>query len=124
MMDQFWLLTEYPGKSRADEHNFAIRNRIVAAMAEDTIDIESGQKGGSLITASLAGGYNRDVFAFTGKTTDSLSAGCNRLIYTNKATLLTSAAQFAEAMGWENTAVPGHRSSPQQKVLFTQLSPE
>lgn len=125
MLEQGGLLTEFPGKSKPDRHNFPIRNRVVAGMADATIVVESGLKGGSLITATLANGYNREVFAFPGKITDPLSAGCNRLIYTNKATLLTSAAQFAEAMGWES-AVPANKSPAalQQESLFAGLSPE
>ena len=37
-----------------------------------------------MITAELANGYNKDVFAFPGKTTDTKSAGCNYLIKTIK----------------------------------------
>jgi DNA processing protein len=43
---------------------FPSRNRIVAGMCDATIVIESGVKGGALITADIANSYNRDVFAF------------------------------------------------------------
>src|SRR5205814_8859616 len=93
-----------------------------AGMSDATIVIESGIKGGSMVTAELANGYNRDVFAFPGKVTDSKSAGCNYLIKSNKAVLLTEAQQLIEMMGWEQTKKkPGLRS---QKEIFIELSKE
>ena len=62
------LLTEFTSNTKPDKHNFPIRNRIVAGMSDATIVIETGIKGGSMITAELANGYNKDVFAFPGKT--------------------------------------------------------
>ena len=59
-----------------------------------TIVIESADKGGSLITANIANDYNRDVFAVPGRTTDKYSQGCNTLIKTQKANLLSSAADL------------------------------
>ncbi|HJS53194.1 MAG TPA: DNA-processing protein DprA [Chitinophagaceae bacterium] len=85
------LLTEFRSNTKPDKHNFPTRNRIVAGMSDATIIIETGEKGGSMITAELANGYNKDVFALPGKVTDHKSAGCNFLIRNNKAMLLTDA---------------------------------
>jgi DNA processing protein len=75
-------------------------------MCDATVVIETGIKGGSVITANLANTYNKDVFAYPGRITDSKSEGCNHLIKNNKAILLTDAEQLIEAMGWkENKAV-------------------
>ena len=79
------LLTEFRSKTKPDKHNFPSRNRIVAGMSDAAIVIETDIKGGSMITAELANGYNKDVFAFPGRTTDNKSAGCNYLIKNNKA---------------------------------------
>jgi len=78
------LLTEFRHGEIPDKHNFPIRNRIVAGLSDAIIVIETGSKGGSMITAELANGYNRDVFALPGKSTDVKSAGCNQLIKSNK----------------------------------------
>ena len=94
------LLTEFRKETKPDKHNFPRRNRIVAGMADATIVIETALKGGSMITAELANGYNRDVFAFPGKVTDQKSAGCNYLIKTNKAILLEDSQQLIETLGW------------------------
>ncbi|HEX8356403.1 MAG TPA: DNA-processing protein DprA, partial [Segetibacter sp.] len=112
------LLTEFKKDTKADKHNFPRRNRIVAGIADCTIVIETAAKGGSMITAELANGYNRDVFAYPGKVTDSKSSGCNYLIKTNKATLLTDAEQLIDAMGWATKKTKAKK----QKELFIELS--
>ena len=112
------LITEFKKETLPDKHNFPKRNRIVAGMSDATIVIETAAKGGSIITAELANGYNRDVFAFPGKTTDSKSAGCNQLIKSNKAILLTDAAQLIDILGWSTKKVK-HK---EQKELFITLT--
>lgn len=115
------LLTEFRSKTKPDKHNFPSRNRIVAGMSDATIVIETDIKGGSMITAELANGYNKDVFAFPGRTTDNKSAGCNYLIKNNKAILLTSAQDIIDILGWaEKKSLP----KKLQKELFIQLSVE
>jgi len=116
------LLTEFRSQTKPDKHNFPTRNRIVAGMSDATIVIESGIKGGSMVTAELANGYNKDVFAFPGKVTDSKSAGCNYLIKSNKAMLLTDAQQLIEIMGWEEKSQKLKVKS--QKEIFIELSKE
>jgi DNA processing protein len=114
------LLSEFRKGTLPDKHNFPRRNRIVAGMADCTIVIETAIKGGSMITAELANGYNRDVFAYPGKTSDSKSAGCNYLIKNNKAQLLTDADDLIEQMGWVNK-----KKKPKlQRELFINLTPE
>ena len=113
------LLTEFMSNTKPDRHNFPSRNRIVAGMCDATIVIETDIKGGSIITAELANGYNRDVFAFPGKITDNKSAGCNYLIKNNKAILLTGAEDFIETMGWQEQ---NKKSKKIQQELFIQLS--
>ena len=94
------LLSEYSTATIPDKHNFPTRNRIVAGMSDAVVVIESGAKGGSMLTAELANGYNRDVFAVPGRITDHKSAGCNLLIRMNKAALISTAADLLTLMGW------------------------
>ena len=115
------LLTEFRSNTKPDKHNFPTRNRIVAGMSDATIVIETGEKGGSMITAELANGYNKDVFALPGRLTDNKSAGCNFLIRNNKAMLLTDAEDLSEVMGWEEKAKSG-KEKKSQRELFIELS--
>ena len=100
MLGQGGLLTEYMSGTPIDKRNFVQRNRIVAGMADTVVVVESATKGGSLITADIALSYDRQVWAFPGRAFDTYSAGCNKLIFGNKATLLTGAEDFCLEMGW------------------------
>jgi len=113
------ILTEFRRETKPDKHNFPIRNRIVAGMCDALVVIETDIKGGSMITAELAYGYNKDVFAIPGKNTDRKSAGCNHLIKQNKAMLLTDAHHLLDTLGWVNTK-PDKKKK--QKELFIQLT--
>jgi len=95
------LLTEFTFDTPPERENFPKRNRIVAGMADAVVVVEAGRDGGALITASLANDYNRDVFAFPGRVGDQFSEGCHDLIRSNRAGIMTSAAQLVEAMGWQ-----------------------
>jgi DNA processing protein len=88
-------------------------------MTDATIVIESQVQGGSMITAGLARGYNREVFAVPGKITDQKSSGCLALVRSNTAQLYQSPAQLLESLGW---AVQTHKT-PIQKPLPFELSP-
>ncbi|RFM25981.1 DNA-processing protein DprA [Deminuibacter soli] len=131
MLQNGGLLTEFTHEVGADKHNFPKRNRIVAGLCDATVVVETALKGGSIITASLANSYNREVFAFPGKTTDAKSSGCNELIQQNKAILLKNAQQLIETMGWEtpqrvirrNTATPLFIDySADEKILLQVLT--
>lgn len=115
------FLTEFWSTSNPDKENFVKRNRIVAGISEATIVIESADRGGSLITATMASDYNRDVFAVPGRTTDKYSLGCNNLIKTQRAHLLTSAADLIYILNWELDSKP---TKSVQKQLFVSLEEE
>ena len=97
-----------------------MRNRIVAGMSDVTVVIESDVKGGAMITARIADSYNRDVAAFPGRIYDSKSSGCNELIRTNIASMITNADDLLELMNWKD----GAKAKPVQKQLFINLNPE
>ena len=68
----------------------------------------------------MAGDYNRDVFAVPGRSTDKFSQGCNNLIKTQKANLLTSAADLVYCLNWDIQK----DIKPIQKQLFVSLEPD
>ena len=95
------LLTEYPSGTKPDKENFPARNRIVAGMVDGVVVVESAARGGALITAEIANSYNREIFAVPGRTTDEISAGCNKLIRFNKACMVESVNDLAYHLGWD-----------------------
>ena len=113
------LLTEFKSGTNPDRENFPRRNRIVAGLCDCIIVIESGTRGGSLITAELSNGYNRDVFAVPGKVNDVKSEGCNYLIKSNKANLITCANDVLDFMNWKDDR---KTVAKKQRELFVELS--
>jgi DNA processing protein len=84
------VITEFEPGSAPDAVNFPERNRIVSGMSHGTLVVESGVKGGSMITARSALDQNREVFVIP-HPLDSLGGqGCNYLIRTGQGKLVQS----------------------------------
>ena len=118
MIENGGLLSDFISETNPDRQNFIKRNRIVAGIADCTIVIESASKGGALITASIAESYNRDVFAYPGKTTDPYSSGCNNLIKEQKAAMITCADDLFREMCWNKEK----KKKSVQKNIFIDFS--
>mgnify|MGYP003309218238 CR=1 FL=1 len=95
------LVTEYPSETEPEGFRFVERDRIIAALSDATVVVESKARGGSLITANDAFEYNRSVFAFPGRPDDVNSQGCNQLIRDQKAALIENADDLINAMMWD-----------------------
>lgn len=101
MLQNGGLVTEFQLGTKPEAHHFPSRNRIIAGMSDATIVVEASEKGGALITAEIANSYNRDVFALPGNFNNKFSRGCNALIKSYKATILTSVKDLEYHLGWE-----------------------
>ncbi len=121
IMNNGCLCSDFTSEMKPERNNFIKRNRIIAGLSDATIVVESGLKGGALITADIAGSYNRDVFAFPGRTGDEKSMGCNSLIKFNRAGLIEGLKDLEYFLGWERGE---KHPPPKQKILFTELSAE
>ena len=121
MLQQGGLLSEFMEGIKPEKQNFPKRNRIVSGMADAVVVVESGSKGGSLITADIANSYNKDVLAYPGRATDPSSKGCNQLIRNHKANLITCGQDLVEFMNW---AEDQHQSSKVQHPMKASLSDE
>jgi DNA processing protein len=111
------LLTDFLSDALPERNNFLKRNRIIAGLSDATLVIESGIKGGALITADIANSYNRDVFAVPGRPDDQWSAGCNSLIRSNKAALTESSDDIEYFLNWK----PEKSKPPVQRTLFSDM---
>ena len=74
------VLGEWPPGTPPDAFRFPLRNRIVAALAEVVIVVESRETGGSLITALAAAERGLTVMAVPGDPRARSSRGTNELI--------------------------------------------
>ena len=93
------LLSDYPLGTSAMAIHFIRRNRIIAALSQATLLVESKEKGGGMITARLAFDYGRDVYAVPGRMGDVRSQGCNRLIAERVAEAVYSTEQWLDSLG-------------------------
>lgn len=111
------FITEFFHYELPCREHFIKRNRIIAGITAATVVIESAAKGGALLTADFAHGYQREVFAVPGRPSDLYSSGCNQLIKNQKARMLTCVDDIARELMWNKA------NTPQQIPLPTQLTP-
>ena len=116
MLREGGLLTSYAYEAGPERFHFPDRNKLVAALCDAVLVIETGRKGGSLLTVNEALKYGRRVFAVPGRITDPHSAGCNWLIRQGMAEMLTSGEQLPAAMGW---AWPANGVGVQASLRFS-----
>lgn len=93
-----WI-SELPMTSVVRASNFPSRNRIIAGMTLGTLVVEAAARSGALITARLAGEYNREVFAIPGRIQDPMSIGTNALIRDGGAKLVTCLQDVLDELG-------------------------
>ncbi|WP_031527300.1 DNA-processing protein DprA [Dyadobacter crusticola] len=110
------IVTENTLQTKPDFMRFPARNRIIAGLSDVVIVVESGKKGGSLITVEFAQNYHRDVYAVPGMIGNSQSEGCNALIRDHKASIFTSVEDLAAALNWtlSNAETSPLEEKPQQ----------
>ena len=111
------IISDFTSQAKLDPKNFLSRNRIIAGLADATIIVESGKKGGALVTADIATSYNRDVLAFPARIGDEFSTGCNWLIKTNKAALIEDIKDIEYVLGWTSKS-----QETKQLPLFDNLN--
>lgn len=121
MLENGGLITDFPSETKIERPNFLRRNRIIAGLSDATVIVESAEKGGALVTADIANSYNRDVFAFPGRSTDVYSRGCNKLIKFNEAVLVENVSDIEKTMNWD---IKDIKSKAIQTSLFVELSLE
>jgi len=112
------LITDFPSFEKPERNNFLKRNRIIAGISDATIVIESGRKGGAMVTADIAMSYNREVLAVPGSPGEQYSEGCNLLIKSNKAALAESAGDICYNLNWPRK----NRGNKQNKLFTDNLS--
>ncbi len=107
------VITEFSLGTMPDAGNFPVRNRIVSGMSMGVLVVESGIKGGSMITADLALDQNREVFAVPHSLENLSGSGCNYLIKTGAAKLVQTVDDILEELPIDQ----GEKSSSKKKEL-------
>lgn len=73
------VISEYPPDETPRNYYFSARNRIISALSDGVLIIESGVKSGSLITASFAVEQGKEVFALLGNNSPQNEGSNNRI---------------------------------------------
>ena len=75
------IISEFPPGMPPKAGHFPARNRIISALADVVLIVEARERSGSLITAGFALDQGKAVYALPGQVDQSLSQGCNQLIF-------------------------------------------
>jgi DNA processing protein len=108
IVGQGYLLTEFPSGTGPDKQNFPRRNRIIAGLCDALVVVETGEQGGAMITARLAHSYDREIFAVPGRPWEPQASGCNLLIKSQIAQLITCPEDLIAALEWDRLFVKEH----------------
>lgn len=128
------VMTEYSSEAAVSRYNFLARNRLVAALSDALVVVESGEQGGALSTARHAAVAGVPVFALPGRVTDAYSRGCNALIASGIARPIDTADDIINQLGWlarrpkDDASVPSIEDTltPEEKLTLRcmMLAPE
>lgn len=128
MLEKGLLISEQPLFTKLHPQFFISRNRIIAGLSEVVLVVESGLKGGSMVTAEFANNYNREVFAVPGDLHRKYTQGTHHLIFNHKAHIFTDAATLTDWMRWNSEEKPAkkewdfNRFNEEEKTILTLLA--
>ncbi|MBL7974742.1 MAG: DNA-protecting protein DprA [Candidatus Kapabacteria bacterium] len=121
------IISEYRCGIKAMPAYFPQRNRIISGISRAIVVIESGTKGGSLITAQFAIDQERELYAVPGNINSEKSEGTNKLIQAQLAIPALSPEQVLYDLGIQHStpqlAIPEF-SSPTEERIYAALSIE
>lgn len=95
------VITEFKPGTKPDAVNFPERNRIVSGMSHGVLVVESGIKGGSMITARSALDQNREVFVIPHPLDYPKGEGGNYLIRTGQGKLIQSLQDIQDEISFQ-----------------------
>jgi DNA processing protein len=122
------LISDYPLDTPATPRTFPARNRLMAGLTLGTIIVEAAPASGTMITASMALDFNREVFAVPGSIFSPASVGTNQLIK-NGAKIVTSVNDILEELNLEKFTAEKEikkiiPASPEEEIILKMLSHE
>lgn len=91
------VISAYPSGTQPKREFFDERRKILAALADVVVVIESRKHGGDLVTAELARAAGAEVYACPGRCTDRLSDGTNAMIMKHEAKITTTPEDVIQA---------------------------
>lgn len=108
------LLSEWPPGTAPNAFRFPLRNRILAALVEALVVVESRERGGSLITAREAAERGVEVLAVPGALESRAARGTNQLLC-DGAMPATDVADILMALGLDQRRAGRRRFDPRRR---------
>ncbi len=124
MMQNGLLISEQPVGTKTKTQFFVARNRIIAGMADAVIVVESAKKGGSMVTATYANNYNKEVFAIPGGIFQKYSEGPNYLISNQLAQIFTDVDALLNWMNWDSSEFPSQQKETKIELDLSKFTQE
>lgn len=110
------VVSELPPGFQPLAGNFPVRNRIIAALSRGLLVVESALQGGTAITASMAMGLGRDIFALPGAPYNE-NAALPNLLNQKGAVSVTCARDILEYWGEAKAGAKTEREGAQALQL-------
>lgn len=116
------VISEFPIGTKPDKVNFPRRNRIISGISLGSIVIESGIKGGSLLTAEFALDQGKEVFAVPGYINSRQSEGTNEIIKKGQAKLITDVNDILQELEFKLKPVLYKESYIKEEKMMSNLN--
>lgn len=114
------VITEHPPGTIVNRSRFLARNRLIAALAQGTVMVESATRSGARNTVTWTDSLSRRVFAVPGPVTSTMSAGPHSLIRDFNAILVRNGSDICADLG----LVPEPAYQPEPATPFDLLTAE
>lgn len=115
------LLSESPPGTAPEAYRFPLRNRVIAALAEIVVVVESREQGGSLITVNAAIERNVPLMAVPGGVHNRAATGTNQLIR-DGAGIVVDAADVLVALALDHRRCSAAVADPRPRPRGADLS--
>ncbi|NNE95808.1 MAG: hypothetical protein HKN24_07240, partial [Acidimicrobiales bacterium] len=99
------LMSETPMGERATRWRFPARNRLIAALSQVVVVVESHRSGGALLTVEEALGRSIDVCSVPGSVLSQSSAGSNQLLL-DGIPPVRNGSDVLDLLGWSHSQQP------------------
>ncbi|MDP9464872.1 MAG: DNA-processing protein DprA [Actinomycetota bacterium] len=119
--EQGLLLSESPPGTAPEAYRFPLRNRVIAALSEVVVVVESREHGGSLITVNEAIERNVPLMAVPGGVHNRAATGTNQLIR-DGAGVVVDATDVLLALAMDHRRSSGSLADPRPRPRGADLS--
>lgn len=116
------VISEFSIGVKPEKVNFPKRNRIISGISIGTLVIESGIRGGAVLTAEFALDQDKEVFAIPGYINSKQSEGVNELIKKGQAKLVTNIDDILNELDLKLKPILKREATEKEQTLVKDLN--